>query len=99
MRYLNTHLEKGMRHHYLRLLEKELKRLWINQYSILIMEQGKDYFLFSDGKRGFIAKGHTAYAAMKKIHDKAGYAKFWDGMREVERAGKLKQTRKPSVRT
>jgi L-rhamnose mutarotase len=79
-----------MRHHYLRLLEKELKRLWINQYSILITEQGKDKFMFSDGKRGFIAKGHIAYAAMKKIPDKAGYQKFWEGMREVEKANKIR---------
>ena len=78
-----------MRNHYLKLLEKELKRMWINQYSILVMPQGKDKFLISDGKRGFYTKGHVAYAAMKKIPDKAGYAKFWDGMKSVEKAGKV----------
>ena len=82
-----------MRHHYLRLIEKELFRLWINQYSISVMEQGKDKFLISDGKRGFIAKGHEIYAHIRKIPDKAGYAKFWDGMKEIEKKGKVRPSK------
>lgn len=78
-----------MKNHYLRLMEKELNRMWINQYSILVYPQGKDKFLITDGKRGFIAKGHEVYKAMRKIPDKAGYAKFWEGMKHVERKGKI----------
>jgi uncharacterized protein YunC (DUF1805 family) len=83
-----------MRHHYLRLLERELQRMWINQYSVIVVELGKDKFLVSDGNRGFVSKGHKVYAAMKKLPDKAGYSKFWDGMRELEQITKDKASKK-----
>jgi len=86
-----------MKHHYLRLMEKELNRMWINQYSITILDQGKDNFLISDGKRGFYAKGHEAFKAMKKIPDKAGYSKFWEGMKQVEKKGKIRNKKPQRV--
>jgi len=78
-------LEINLKHHYRRLLEKQLTRLWINQYSICVNELGKDKFYITDGKRGFQAKGHEIYKAIQKVPDKGGYAKFWIGMRELEK--------------
>jgi hypothetical protein len=84
---------ESMKHHYLKLIERELFRLWINQYSISVMELGKDKFLISDGKRGFTAKGHEIYKHIRKIPDKAGYSKFWEGMREIEKKGKVRPSK------
>jgi hypothetical protein len=78
-----------MRNHYRHLIERELNRLWINQYSVAVIDLGKDKFYISDGKRGFKAKGHEIYRQIKKIPDKGGYSKFWLGMKELENKGKV----------
>jgi len=69
-----------MKNHYLRLIEKELDRLYVGSQNILVLKLGKDKFHLTDGKSSLYAKGHQIYALTKKLHDKAGVNKFWRAM-------------------
>jgi len=71
-----------MRNHYLRLLERELDRLFISQETVIIIGIGNDKFMISDGRRSFKAKGHEIYRKTKRLQDRASYSKFWAAMKD-----------------
>jgi len=69
-----------MKNHYLNLIEKELDRLWVGSQNVLVIAQGKDKFILTDGNNSLHAKGHQVYKLTKRLHDKAGVVKFWKAM-------------------
>jgi hypothetical protein len=83
-----------MKKHYQRLLEKELKRLWINETAVLIISEGKDKFTVSDGKRFFSAKGHLIYKHIRRLPNRAGYEKFWYALKPLTHKGKQPQKKR-----
>lgn len=71
-----------MRHHYRILLEKELDRLCISQETVIVLSLGKDKFIVTDGRRSFKSKGHLIYRKTRKLHDRAGYSRFWNAVKD-----------------
>jgi len=80
-----------LKRHYQRLLEKELKRLWINETAVVVISNGKDKFTISDGKRYLQAKGHLIYRCTKKLPNRAGYDKFWNALKPLQKRDKPKE--------
>ena len=79
-----------MKNHYEKLLEKELKRLWINDNAVVVISNGKDNFTISDGKRYLYSKGHLIYKHTKTLPNCAGYDKFWNALKSLEHRDKPK---------
>jgi len=73
-----------MKKYYLRLLEKELERLYISLETVLIHDLGKDKFMISDGRRTVYGKGHEIYRITKQLQDRASYGKFWAAMKQLK---------------
>ena len=74
-----------MKNHYLRLIEKELDRLWVGRNNVIVLPLGKDKFYLTSDKRQLRAKGHEVARILKKLPNKAGPEKFWKSLEKLSK--------------